>query len=241
MVRAAGIVALLLALAGCTNKTSIVGTWKHDLGLNPGPPVDFRTFNPDGTYHEELMYDGGHDEDLLMHSQGTYRLEGDRLTIDAVVMKATGPEIGKDHTTLTVSILGNTLSIKDPPSADPVSFNRVDESPENVDHSLDLVGRWKNGRGENLRLTPSGHFTLETRMAGTVTTAPVVISNGDYIFDGHFLTLTAKPSPAGRASHPAPDSVMVCSSDAGPSRTLHFPDSKGTKYPGFALGLFHRK
>ena len=240
MLRQGVIVAVLVALAGCTSKTSIVGTWKYEMGSSTRPPALFMTFNPDGTYHEELMYYSARDY-LGMHGQGTYRLEGDRLTIDAVVMRGDRAEISKDHTTSTVSILGNSLSIKDPVSADPISFNRVDEPPEIVDHSLDLIGRWKNGRGENLRLTPSGQFTLESRITGASSTAPLAITSGDYIFDGHYLTLTAKPSPGGRASHPAPDSVMVCNEDAGPSRTLHFPDSKGTKYPGFALGLFHRK
>src|ERR1019366_1720758 len=122
--KAAGIVALLLALAGCTNKSSIVGTWKYEAKLYSPRAAIFKTFNPDGTYHEELMYDG---PDPQMHGQGTYRLEGDRLTIDAVVMRASGPEISKVHTTSTVSILGNALSIKDPRSANTLSFNRVDE------------------------------------------------------------------------------------------------------------------
>src|ERR1022692_2813612 len=122
MLRQGVIVAVLVALAGCTSKTSIVGTWKFE---SPYKVEMFETFNADGTYHEELMSSYGPD-DPQEHSQGTYRLEGDRLTIVAVVMSADRPEISRVHSTSTVSILGNTLSIKESVHT-PISLHRVDD------------------------------------------------------------------------------------------------------------------
>lgn len=154
----------LPALAGCAHNATVVGTWTrdHEMTLESGGPDPsegsrFITYSADGTFHLELY--GTDSPDPTNQLKGTYKLSGNHLTTYVV---DTGAVNGKALLTdATATVSGDNLTL----SNDTVPWRRVKYPYRFVDHTLDLVGTWKDKRGATLELRPDGTFTAKGAFA----------------------------------------------------------------------------
>ena len=164
MIRSAGHVGVLacalVGLTACTHKTSIVGTWtrEHEMMLESGEPDPreqrrYITYNADGTFHFELY--SAEERDPINLLKGTYKLRGNQLTTEIPPHTSLSGDKGLVLTDGTVTVSGDTMTL----ASDTSPWRRVSYPYHFVDHSLDLVGKWKDKHGAILELRGDGAFT----------------------------------------------------------------------------------
>ncbi|MHB8636084.1 MAG: hypothetical protein ACYC96_06395 [Fimbriimonadaceae bacterium] len=162
MIRVAAVLALVVILAGCAPKTSLVGTWTG----RPGEFTFYATYNADGTFHSEIY--NGNSSEPIARTKGMYQLNRQRLTLDEKTIWPVSRQNRQHQSTYRVTFAGDALTAIAGPGSGvgSMTLQRVDHPYHYVDHNRDVIGKWQDENGATLECRPDGTYFQEITMNG---------------------------------------------------------------------------